>query len=269
MEKSSRAAKAGAILLKWLLTRATRQALVPSPSSTQFDAADVADTAYAYSAALELERRLYENAVSSLDQVFAKEGLIAAFLSSGALIAYAACLQAFAQLAPQVGQRTTWCVTGAFLVSLLTLVRSAFLVAGLFAGRNVQDVDDARKFLDEDPVPITRNDVDLALVVSYREARIAHKELVEVRLNKLFVAMGWVGAATLIAFLAMLLAFLSVSLHKKPISPSATDARRGTYNKPMAKTSNDSGTRTTPTPFPNPKGGTTMVKGGGGNGKGK
>ena len=52
---------------------------------------EATDNRSRYDAALELERRLYENAVSSVDQTFAKEGLVAAFLTSGTIVAYHGC----------------------------------------------------------------------------------------------------------------------------------------------------------------------------------
>lgn len=263
----------------WLLGRLLRpQAPSIEPRENE------SDTSYAYQAALELERRLYENAVSGVNQVFAKESLIAAFLSSGAIIAYAACLQAYSSLISKVGQRTTWLVTAEFVVSLAVLVRSAFLVAKLFAGRDVQDLDDAKKFLDEEPIPRTRNEVDLALIVTYRDARESHEVLVNTRLKNLFVAMSWIGIATLLAFAAILGAFVSAAIHQPPISrttagaasAAGSDSHRAqvqgntapfsAYTNPVATTPSSSTQRPNPTPFPAPKGGTTMTKGGGGNG---
>src|SRR4051812_42354425 len=60
-----------------------------------------------YQAALELERRLYEGAIADLNQTFAKEGLVAAFLTSGAIVAFAGSLQAFAQVVSQVAPQAT------------------------------------------------------------------------------------------------------------------------------------------------------------------
>src|SRR5580658_1371991 len=90
-----------------------------------------------YAAALELERRLYDAAVAAVDQTFAKEGLVAAFLASGTIVAFAASLQAFAGLLPHVGKRATHLVTGARCVSLLLLIFSLFLIARVLKGKEV------------------------------------------------------------------------------------------------------------------------------------
>jgi hypothetical protein len=227
------------------------------------------DELYRYAAGLELDRTLYHNAIAAVDQVFAKEGLIAAFLSSGALIAYTGCLGAFSQIAPKVGRTATISTVIIFVISLLVFVRSAFLVRVLFEGRDVNDIDDSTKLLQDEPIPTTRQEVDLALMVTYRNARERHEALVNTRLNKLFTAMGWIGGGTVLSFLAVLIAFGSVALHQKPIGK---DSEGTAYNKLVAENNGatkPADTKPKPVIFPADKGGTRMTKGGGGYNKPK
>jgi hypothetical protein len=230
------------------------------------------DLHYAHAAGLELERKLYGNAIAAVDQVFAKEGLIAAFLTSGALIAYTGCLGAFAQVAPKVGRIATIATVAALAIALAVLVRSAFLVRELFEGREVDDIDDSTKLLQVPPIPATRVEVDLAMMVTYRSARERHEALVKSRLESLFMAMGWAGSGTLLSFLAILVAFGSVALHQQPLLPGGVaPLSNSAYNKDMAKNHDAKPSTGQPQPviFPQDKGGTPMIKGGGGNGKPK
>ena len=218
--------------------------------------------------ALELERRLYESAVASVDQTFAKEGLVATFLTSGA-----ASIQAFAQIATSVGIRATWSCLGLFILSMALLGVSGYQFTRVLRGREVQDLSGADEFMNTDPAS-SKREADLKLIAEYRQARQNHIELVKHRLRSLLWAIGWLGASMLVSFASVLIAVLSVAIHKtdgiRPsqsasvIRPTRERAPKPPYNRDMRPNENP---KPKPIVLPKPGSGTTMIKGGGGNGR--
>ena len=242
--------------------------ILPEPETTAND--------HRYAAGLQLERRLYESAIAAVDQTFAKEGLVAAFLTSGAIVAFASSLGAFAQVAALVGQRATWIVVGMLSLSLALLVCSIIKFASVLRGWKVQDISDALQFLNGEPVPVSKDEVILKQIAVYKQARENHEQLVKDRLKNLIGAMWWLGSATVTSFLAILGAFLSVAIHKAPLIPTAMtqtielpakslrNIQIKAYNIDMSQKPTSS--KPAPVVLPKPGAGTTMIKGGGGNG---
>lgn len=165
---------------------------------------------------------------------------------------------------------------------------SIYRFSSVLRGWKVKDVSDAVTFLDEDPQPVTEDEVALKLMAEYKEARKNHEELVKERLDNLFGAMWWLGGATVLAFSAILVAFVSAAIHQKGnvhgetkpltfesrVTQSATprstqqvdsgnENSSRTYNDYMAKPSTQ---KPPPTVLPKPGSGTVMIKGGGGDG---
>ena len=222
--------------------------------------------------ALELERRLYESAVASVDQTFAKEGLVATFLTSGALVALAASIQAFAQIASSVGIRATWTCLGLFIFSMALLGISGYQFIKVIRGREVKDLSGAEEFMNKDPAS-SKQEADLKLIAEYQQARKNHMELVRHRLSSLLWAIGWLGTSMLVSFAAVLIAICSVAIHKAdtmivPRNLSHTSpqkiAPKSPYNK---RVRHNTDPKPEPIVIPKPGSGTTMIKGGGGNGR--
>ena len=222
--------------------------------------------------ALELERRLYESAVAAVDQTFAKEGLVATFLTSGALVALAASIQAFAQIASSVGIRANWTCFGLFVLSMAFLGISGYQFTQVIRGREVQDLSGADVFMNVD-LASSKREADLKLIAEYRQARENHVDLVRHRLRSPLWAIGWLGVSMLISFTAVLIAILSVAVHKSDASKSTPsvgshsrpkDAPNSTYSRLMKHKDEP---KPEPIVLPKPGPGTTMIKGGGGNGR--
>jgi predicted PurR-regulated permease PerM len=169
--------------------------------------------------------------------------------------------QAFAAILPQIGRRATFTVTFLLFTSLVILVVSVVQFAQVLKGKEVKDVSDSLLFLDTDPRPVSKDEVALKLMSEYAYARKNHEQLVRERLSTLFRAMWFLGSAMVIAFIAILIAFVSASIHKKPLMINAVPS----YNTDVA--SKPTSQTPPPTVLPKPGGGTTMIKGGGGNGK--
>ena len=68
---------------------------LPQGEGNGYDAVEMA----ALEGGLELERRLYESVQASLETTIVREGLLATFLTSGAIVAVASAAEAIAQVA--------------------------------------------------------------------------------------------------------------------------------------------------------------------------
>jgi hypothetical protein len=189
---------------------------------------------YKYEAALELERRLYESALTSLDQVFAKEGLVTAFLSSGAIVAFAAGLGAVAQMASLLDHSIMNIVAILLSIALMLLILSMGLFYQLLKGREVKDLSSAEEFLKLESNPQTKEEILLQLVVEYKQARENHENLIKLRLKKLLPAIFVFGLAAVVSFVAILIALFSTANSKNQVIKGKNDsveAQKSSYNR--------------------------------------
>lgn len=250
---------------KWLWGRfaAREREVVPSPPSvletTQEDPS--------IEPALELERRLYESAVSGLEQTIAKEGLVGTFLTSGAIVTFGYSVQALAQLAPQVGKRTVILGTILCCCAFVCLFISGIFFLQVLKGQRVRDVSEGIGFMNKGFIPTNRQEARLKLMKEYRNARRRHEILIRRRMKGLLLVLTFLCVSIFFSPLAVFSALTSLAIHKTPMqdrtpkksgpSPMLISAR-GPYNINMPRP---------PIKLPQPGPGTIMIKGGGGNGK--
>jgi hypothetical protein len=231
--------------------RVSAQVPLPERTDCNYDAVEMA----AIEAGLELERRLYESVQASVETTFAKEGLLAIFLTSGGLVAVASALQAIAQLAHQLSPKGALSACSLLILSVAFIIVSFFSVVRLFQGQKVKDLTAAEEYVrlalaSGEP---TRRDVVLQLSSEYTKARERLQVLVDSRYRQLTISMVPIGVAVASALLAALVAVLDVS-HFPWRSNSRQSASETTYNNHMRR----------PIIYPQAGSGTTLTKGGGG-----
>jgi hypothetical protein len=249
-------------------------------------------------AALELEKRLYESAVAAVEQTFAKEALVATFLTSGSIVVFGSSLQAYGDVASNVEPKGST-VGLIFLVTSLLFLAVGFLrLSGVLKGREVGDLINGQDFLTAMTDPVkgsstpSREAVMLQMISEYQVARGRHTELVAHRTEELFKVLYWLGGSVAAAGFAVFVAFASVKGVRNDIevqsptyviiqhkdfarSPSkelgASVSGKDKERKTMGREQNTGQTGTTPRPptgpirLPRPIGSSTPItKGGGG-----
>jgi len=244
-------------LIRCLSGKPAAQRPLPSASvrADKVDDYDAVEMA-ALEAGLELERRLYEGVQSSIETTTVREGLLATFLTSGAIVAVASSAEAIAQDAPNLRFSVACATIVLIAVSLLLMGVSFAQTLKLFRGQGVQDLTKAKRFVElalKADTP-SRRDVVLQLTTEYSDARERLDNFVNTRYDLLWKAMLPIGGAVLAAIMAASTAILDAS-RPKDIS-SLGRATNTTYNIGMKR----------PIEYPQGGGGTTVTKGGGGSG---
>lgn len=217
--------------------------------------------------ALELERRLYESAVAGLDQIFAKEGIVGTFLTSGAIVAFVYSVQSLAQLAPLVGRRSVFVGVFGISVAFVLLIVSGFKFAGVLKGKRVKDVSEGLGFMNKGSIPGSRQEALLKLMKEYRNARKRHEILIMRRTKGLYIVLSLLGSSIFFSSMAVLVALGSLALHKLPLGERSRPPSTGPLLISTRQAYNDDMAEKPPIKLPRPGPGTIMIKGGGGNGK--
>jgi hypothetical protein len=239
-----------------------------------------APEAAAYDAALELERRLYESAVSSLETTFAKESLAATFVTSGAIVTLASAAQAAAQLLVSAREVTPMIRVASVLavcsIGFLWVSFPKFLE--LLEGMKVNDLTDAESFLsnatlsESDPKS-ARLRIKLQLMAEYRNARINYQQITITRMTKLFSCLKRLACSILLAIFSLGLVFVdsserwtkdskrSTSANLVPTIPNTDQNSQKTRHTPL--TDMKGSTSKPPIKLPPAGPGTPMIKGGG------
>jgi hypothetical protein len=244
--------KLGLLLGKSVSQSSTNIQSLPQAEVNDYDAAEMA----ALEGGLELERRLYESVQASLETTTVREGLLATFLTSGAIVAVASAAEAIAQVASGLRFSISCVAISLITVALILMGVSFRQTLRLFQGHEVQDLTKAKRFVElalqgENP---TRRDVILQLTTEYSEARERLNDFVNTRYAVLWKAMLPIGIAVVFAILAAQIAILDASRPRDTSDSNKT--AEVPYTRAMRR----------PIQYPQGGGGTTVTKGGGGSG---
>jgi hypothetical protein len=79
-------------------------------------------------------------------------------------------------------------------------------------------VSDGLGFMNKGSLPTTRQEASLKLISEYRRARKRHEILIRRRLIGLFRALAWLAASIGTSFLAVMISFVSLAIHKEPLT---------------------------------------------------
>jgi hypothetical protein len=167
---------------------------------------------------IELERSMFEATVSTLDSSLCQESLIAGFLLYSALAAFVSSLLSFSLVASHVSKEARWMVFAMMAMGGYLMVGGLFRVLGVYRAKRAYYAPNESEFLMVEP-PLERKVAVLAaLTTEYRQVRITCEDIVRGRLSALYGGLWWAGSAAIVALVAVLLAFVSISAITSPIS---------------------------------------------------
>lgn len=167
---------------------------------------------------LELERSMFEATVTSLDSSLCRESLIAGFLLYSALAAFVSSVFSFSLVANHVSSEARWMVFAMMAMGAYLMGGGLFRVLGVYRAKRAYYAPNESEFLAVEPPVDWKVAVMAALTTEYRQIRITCEDIVRGRLSVLYGGLWWAGSAAIVALVAVLLAFVSISAKTSPIS---------------------------------------------------